>query len=256
MMEFYSASDTYPIKPTDKPINPKVAVSSARISPWLTPLAYFLGHHFLLPFFFGHIKITGQENIPKTGPVILAPTHRARWDSLLLPYAAGRYVTGRDLQFMVTIDECQGLQGWFVRRMGGFPVNPQHPAVATLRHAVEVLHQGQMLVIYPEGDIFRDGKVHQLKPGIARLALSAEFHHPGLGVKIIPVGINYSEPYPSWGADVSIEIGSAINVKDYTNGKVKQNAKRLTEDLTRTLQHLSNQELAVSHHAFAEIPNS
>ena len=106
--------------------------------------------------------------------MILAPTHRARWDSLLLPYATGRCVTGRDLRFMVTIDECQGLQGWFVRRLGGFPVNARHPAVKTLRHAVELLQDKQMLVIYPEGNIFRDGKLHPLKPGIARLALNAE----------------------------------------------------------------------------------
>ncbi|MGH1393813.1 MAG: lysophospholipid acyltransferase family protein [Trichormus sp.] len=251
MMEFYFVSDTCPIKTTDKPINPKVAVSSAKISPWLTPLAYFLGHHFVLPCFFGDIKITGQENIPKSGPVILAPTHRARWDSLLLPYAVGRYVTGRDLQFMVTINECQGLQGWFVRRMGGFAVNPQHPTIATLRHAVEVLEQEQMLVIYPEGNIFRDGKVHQLKPGIARLALSAESHHPQLGVKIIPVGISYSEPYPSWGADVSIKIGSPIHVKDYTNGQPKHNAKRLTQDLTSRLEDLTTitQKATVSSHS-------
>lgn len=256
MMEFYSASDNCSIQTKKNTANSQLAVSEGNISPLLTPMAYFLGHHLLLPLFFGQIQITGQENIPKTGPVILAPTHRARWDSLLLAYAAGRYVTGRDLQFMVTIDECQGLQGWFVRRMGGFPIDTQQPAISTLRHAVEVLQRGQMLVIYPEGDIFRDGKVHTLKPGISRLALSAESYHSGLGVKIIPIGINYSEPYPSWGADVSINIGPAINVKNYTNGKIKQNAKHLTEDLTRSLQNLSSQELAVSHHAFAEIPNS
>ncbi|WP_066424389.1 1-acyl-sn-glycerol-3-phosphate acyltransferase [Anabaena sp. 4-3] len=256
MIDIYSVSHPCTIKPTEKPINSQVAVSSGRISPWLTPLAYFLGYHIVLPGYFGQIQVTGQENLPQSGPVILAPTHRSRWDSILLPYATGRYVTGRDLQFMVTLTECQGLQGWLVRRMGGFPVDTKHPAIATLRHAVEVLHQGQMLVIYPEGNIFRDGKIHPLKPGIARLALSAESHHPGLGVKILPVGINYSQPYPSWGTDVSINIGSAIDVQDYINGQVKQNAKRLTEDLTRSLQQLSTQQLAVSHHALAELPNS
>ncbi|AUT02211.1 1-acyl-sn-glycerol-3-phosphate acyltransferase [Nostoc sp. CENA543] len=256
MMEIYSASDNCPLQAQKTTQKPQITVYEGNISPLLTSTAYFLGYHFLLPFFFGQIQILGQEHIPTTGPVILAPTHRARWDALLLAYAAGRYVTGRDLQFMVTVDECQGLQGWFVRRMGGFPVDTKRPAIATLRHAVEVLQQGKMLVIYPEGNIFRDGKVHTLKPGISRLALSAESYQPGLGVKILPVGINYSEPYPSWGADVTINIGPAINVNDYTIGKAKQNAKQLTEDLTRSLQNLSSPELTVSHHAFAEIPNS
>jgi hypothetical protein len=37
--------------------------------------------------------------------VLLAPTHRARWDALLLPLAAGVRVTGRHCRFMVTLDE-------------------------------------------------------------------------------------------------------------------------------------------------------
>lgn len=230
---------------------------TSQVSPWLSPLAYCLGHHLVLPLFFRQIKISGQENIPTIGPVILAPTHRARWDSLVLPYATGRSSpTGRDLRFMVTITECQGLQGWFVRKMGGYPVDPRHPAIATLRHTVELMLQGEMLVIYPEGGIYRDREVHPLKPGVARLALSAESIHPGLGVKIIPVGINYSHPYPSWGTEVSVLIGKPLKVKDYMHGCLKRDAKWLTGDLTNVLQQLSHQETAIASHPFAQIPNS
>ncbi|MBE9051142.1 1-acyl-sn-glycerol-3-phosphate acyltransferase [Nostocales cyanobacterium LEGE 11386] len=256
MIKFYTANRVCQQILTSTKANTKVAHTTSRVSPWLSPLVYLLGRHFLLPLFFRQIRITGQENIPVSGPVILAPTHRARWDSLLLPYATGRCVTGRDLRFMVTISECQGLQGALVRRMGGFPVDPQHPAITTLRHAVELLQHREMLVIYPEGDIYRDGKLHPLKPGIARLSLIAESSHPGLGVKIIPISINYSQPYPNWGTDVSIQIGEAIKVADYTDGSVKQNAQRLTSDLAKKLQKLSNQESQINSHAFAEIPNS
>ncbi|MBO3460629.1 1-acyl-sn-glycerol-3-phosphate acyltransferase [Aetokthonos hydrillicola CCALA 1050] len=214
---------------------------SSAVSPWFSPLAYFLGRRFLLPFFFGHIEVTGQENLPTTGPVILAPTHRSRWDALVVPYAAGRCVTGRDLQFMVTIDECQGLQGWLIRQMGGFPVDPKHPSINTLRHAVKILHDREMLVIFPEGGIHK-GKLHPLKPGIARLALSAESSYPDLGVKIVPIGINYSQPYPSWGTDVNIHIGTPIKVSDYASGCLKQDAQRLTTDLAKGLQKLSHHE--------------
>lgn len=175
---------------------------------------------------------------------------------MLVPYAAGRCVTGRDLRFMVTISECQGLQGWFVRRLGGFPVDPKRPSITTLRHGVNLLQQKQTLVIFPEGGIYRDGEVHPLKPGIARLALTAESTHPGLGVKIIPININYSEPCPHWGSDVSIQIGSALKVADYTNGCVKQEAKRLTTDLSKMLQQLSHYESEITSHTFAEMPNS
>ncbi|RCJ21116.1 glycerol acyltransferase [Nostoc minutum NIES-26] len=255
-MQFYSSDHTCQETPAPTQVNYQVADTTSRVSPWLSPLAYLLGRHLLLPLFFGRIRITGQKNIPSTGPLILAPTHRARWDALLVPYTATTCAIGKDLRFMVTIDECQGLQGWFVRRLGGFPVNSKHPSITTLRHGVQLLQQGKTLVIFPEGNIYRDGEVHPLKPGIARLSLNAEFSQPGLGVKILPIGINYSQPYPNWGTDVNIHIGNAINVADYTNGSVKQNAKRLTEDLAKVLQQLSNQELVISTHAFAEISNT
>ncbi len=258
MMEFYSADNTCQEKPANTPVprNSHVSTTTSRVSPWLSPLAYLLGRHFLLPLFFRRIKIIGQEHIPTTGPVILAPTHRARWDALLVPYAAVGCITGKDLRFMVTITECQGLQGWFVRRLGGFPVDTKHPSITTLRHGVELLQQKKTLVIFPEGGIYRDGEVHPLKPGIARLALAAESSQPGLGVTVIPISINYSRRYPNWGTDVCIHIAPPIKAIDYTNGCVKHNAKLLTADLAQVLQQLSDQESEISSQAFAEIPNS
>ena len=154
---------------------------------------------------------------------------------------------------MVTSTECRGFQGWFVRRLGGFPINAKHPSITTLRHTVELLQRGEMLVIYPEGGIFRDREVHPLKPGIARLALSAELSHPGLGVKIVPICFNYSHPYPIWGTDVSISIAPSIKVSDYARGCVKQDATRLTDDLAYTLQHLNYQYDDLANTGFVQI---
>ncbi len=253
MMEFDSIFDTGRQKTVNCRVSTNLANTNSRISPWLSSLTYLLAGNILLPFYFSQITIVGQENLPKSGPVILAPTHKARWDSLLLPYATGRCVTGRDLRFMVTSTECRGFQGWFVRRLGGFPVNSQRPSITTLRHTVELLKRGEMLVIYPEGGIFRDREVHPLKPGIGRLALSAESSHPGLGVKIVPISFNYSHPYPNWGTDVSIRIAPAIKVSDYDRGCVKQDAKSLTDDLAHSLQQLNYQYDDLPSSGFVQI---
>ncbi|MBD2196309.1 1-acyl-sn-glycerol-3-phosphate acyltransferase [Calothrix anomala FACHB-343] len=258
MMDIHSATPTSEQKLANTRSHNQVANTTSdtsRVSAWLAPLAYLLGRYFLIPSFFGHIQIIGEENIPETGPMILAPTHRARWDALLVPYAAIACHRKNDLRFMVTSSECKGLQGWFVRRLGGFPVDPKHPSITTLRHGVDLLQQKKTLVIFPEGGIYRDGEVHPLKPGIARLALSAEASQPDLGVKIIPISINYSQSYPNWGTDVIIHIGSPITVADYNHGSLKQNAKSLTSDLTKVLQQLSHQETEIPNHTFAEIPN-
>ncbi|HSM81308.1 MAG TPA: lysophospholipid acyltransferase family protein [Nodosilinea sp.] len=220
-----------------------IAASRSRCSPVLTPLAYFLGQRLVVPAYFGPITITGQAHVPLAGPVILAPTHRARWDSILLPFATGRHITGRDLRFMVTADEVKGLQGWFIRRLGGFAVNVRRPTVASLRHGIELLLGGEMLVIYPEGGIRRDDHIHGLKPGLARLAVQAEAARPGLGVQILPIDIYYGEAYPSWRCPVQMQIGEPLAVAPYLAGQdcpetLKAGAKQLTADLKTRLETL------------------
>jgi len=197
-----------------------------------------LGYYGVLPFYFNHVEVTGQEYLPTNGPVILAPTHRSRWDAILVPYAAGRWVTGRDLRFMVSANEIKGVQGWFIDRMGGFGVNPDHPTIATLRYGVEVLQRGETLVIFPEGGIFKDGQVHALKPGMARLALQAELSKPGLGIKIVPITMRYNPLTPHWRSDVKVAIGSPLAVSDYATGAIKPCASRLTTDLEAAMQAL------------------
>lgn len=203
-------------------------------------MVYWLGQYLVLPSYFGAITITGQQHIPTQGPVILAPTHRARWDSIVLPLAAGRPATGRDLRFMVTDDEVKGLQGWFIRRLGGFPVNVRRPTVASLRHGIELLLNQEMLVIYPEGGIRREDRVHPLKPGLARLAIQAEAAQPGLNVQILPVDLFYGEAYPRWRCPVQIHIGTPIVVNTYLQDSIspealKAGAQQLTMDLQSRL---------------------
>lgn len=217
----------------------------SQLSPWLTPLAYVLGCWVVLPLYF-RINITGQENLPQDGAVILAPTHRSRWDALLVPYATGRNVTGRDVRFMVTSDEVKGIQGWLIQRLGGFPVNPRQPAIASLRYGLEILQNREMLVIFPEGGIFRDRKLHPLKPGLARLALQAEASKPNLAVNIVPIHLDYSQAFPTWGCRVNIQIGKPLRVADYNQGSAKQEAQRLTTDLTTALQQLVGVEVEQS----------
>ena len=69
---------------------------TSRVSPWLSKIVYPIGCYLVLPLFFSKIKVNGIENIPINEPVIVAPTHRSRWDALIVPYAVGRLSSGRD----------------------------------------------------------------------------------------------------------------------------------------------------------------
>ncbi len=232
----------------DSPHNPSTSMMSenhkdqftSRIAPWLIKIVYPLAYYIVMPFYFGKIKITGQENIPKSGPVIVAPTHRSRWDALMVPYATGRWVSGRDPHFMVSANEMRGVQGWFVRRLGGFPVNTQRPGLGALRHSFELLCRGEMVVIFPEGNIFRDRQVHALKPGVARIALEVESAKLDSGLKILPVRIKYSQPFPRRGCQVEVKIGSCLNVAEYSKNSLKKEREKLTADLEFALQQLDS----------------
>lgn len=215
-----------------------------KISPWLTGLAYPLGQYVILPTFFRQLTISGQENIPRTGPLIVAPTHRSRWDAVVVPYATGKLVSGRDVRYMVSVDEMKGFQGWFIRRMGGFPVDTRRPGVSTMRRSVEILCNDEMLVVFPEGGIFRENKVQALKEGIGRIALQAQSQHEGESVKVLPVSVRYSQAIPSWGADVFVDIGKPIDVANYTDIAAKKGAKKLMGDLKIKLKELHEVEIA------------
>jgi len=217
----------------------KPAVTSD-ISPWLTALVYPLGRHVVLPFYFGSIEVVGREHLPTEDcPIVLAPTHRSRWDSLIVPYAAGFDITGRHPRFMVSANEMEGLQGWFMKRLGGFPVDPEQPGISSLRHGVDLLKAGETLVIFPEDNIFRDNQVRSLKPGLARLALQAASSHTNQDIKIVPINIAYAQPIPYRGCDVKINIGSPLSVAAYRTGTSKQQAKKLTAYLEAALQSIA-----------------
>ncbi|MEB3307216.1 MAG: lysophospholipid acyltransferase family protein [Cyanobacteriota bacterium] len=181
------------------------------ISPWLAPLAIVLTQDIALPIWFRSITVLGTGHLPSEGPVLLAPTHKSRWDALLLPYAAGRRVSGRDCRFMVTLDEMQGLQGWLLQRLGCFAVNQNRPSLASLRYALDLLAGGRPLVVFPEGRIRNESDPIRLQQGLARLALMAAGR--GVRVPVVPVGIAYGHPHPRLRDRAALCFGSSLSIE-------------------------------------------
>ena len=226
-------SDNSPLQ-SSKPVQ-------SRVVPWLTKIIYPLGRYIVLPGFFREIEIRGKEYTPHTGAVILAPTHRTRWDALLIAYAIGPYVTGRSSRIMVTTDEMKGIQGWFLRRLGCFEIDTTKPSTAVIRHSIDLLHQGEMLTIFPEGNLIRDGMLHPLKEGLARIATQAVSLKPDLDLKILPINLDYEHPYPKFRDRVTVELGKPLQVNDYQQFSSRTGAKKLHQDLTHALEDLMQQ---------------
>lgn len=215
---------------------------SSNVSPWVTSLLYPLGSRILLPLYFESIQVSGQQYLPGSGPLLIAPTHRSRWDGIVIGHCLGRPATGRNPRYMVSINEMTGFQGWLIRQFGGFAVDPDAPSISALRHGVELLLDEQPLVIFGEGDIFHKRAVDYIKPGLARIALQAQkkvLRQPYCkSVKILPVGLYYSDPSPTKGCSVDVRFGPTLDVQSYLDLSSKQAATQLTIDLKAVLNDL------------------
>lgn len=205
--------------------------NSAQVDPWLY-WSLFPFHRALIHLYFGEITIKGQEHLPEKGPVILASKHFSRWDPLLLAL-----LSTEPLRFMTRADQMTGIQGWIVKRLGGFSVNPDRPTISSLRSAIDLIHSGKKLVIFPEGKIVRDQPLQPLQLGLARLVMQAEAtSERPLSVPVIPIALHYS-PTASPKAKVFVHINQPLYAEQYRQVNDKQTARTFTEAIQSRILH-------------------
>jgi len=191
------------------------------INPVLGFLAMFITQDIVIKVFFSEITIINKSfSIPKNSSIILAPTHRSRWDGLILTKAMGRRVTSNDCRFMVTNSEMKGIQGWFLKRLGCFSIDQLSPSLSVLRYAVNLIVKKNQLVVFPEGKINKYGKKLTLKEGLYRLALMAA--KKTNSIFIIPIGIAYSQVSPKIRGTASLYFGDPMLVNKNSNLSIKE----------------------------------
>ena len=213
----------------------KKSTNICSINPLLGFLAMFVTQDIVIKFFFSEIKIINKSfSIPKDSSIILAPTHRSRWDGLVLTKAIGRRVTNKDCRFMVTKSEMKGLQGWFLKRLGCFSIDQLSPSPSVLRYAVNLILNKNQLVVFPEGKINKYGKKLILKEGLYRLALLAA--KKTNSIFIIPIGIAYSRVPPKIRGKVTLCFGEPLLVNKSSNLSIKG----FNEILHKRMQNAEN----------------
>lgn len=106
------------------------------------------------------IRVEGVENVPNGG-FILCCNHRSNIDPFLLGVTLKQ-----QLRFMAKIELFRiPLVNWFVRKVGAFPVNRGTGDTSAIDTAVQLVNDGQVLVIFPEGTRSLDGKLLRIKSG-------------------------------------------------------------------------------------------
>jgi len=132
---------------------------------------------------------------------------------------------------MVTKSEMQGIQGWFLKRLGCFSINQLSPSLSALRYAIDLIEKGEQLVVFPEGKINKYGKKLVLKEGLYRLAKLAA--KKSTSVIIIPIGIAYSKIPPNFRGEFCLSFGNPIPINDYSNFTIKEFNTLLNEKMTQ-----------------------
>ncbi|MBI3790592.1 MAG: MFS transporter [Gemmatimonadetes bacterium] len=170
-------------------------------------------------------RVTGDEHIPATGAAIIACNHVSFVDAVLLMAASPRPVRFlMDHQiFKVPV------LGWLFRLAKAIPVAPQKEDPATYEaafaEAAKVLAEGDLLGIFPEGGITRDGQLQPFRPGIMKILETTP-------VPVVPValvnlwGSFFSRAEPTgamtkpfrrgWFSRVGLNAGAPIAAKDVT----------------------------------------
>ena len=189
----------------------------------------------------------GVDNVPASGPVLLASNHLSFFDSVVIPVIAPRKVVflAKDDYFNGTGLRGRAQRAWF-EGLGMVPVDRDdtRAALDSLDIALEVLGRGEAFGLYPEGTRSRDGRLYRGKVGVAQLALQS-------GAPIVPVGLIGTDKLQPVGstmpklAKVTIRFGEPIRVTGEYDGVAPGRARReITDRVMTAIQALSGQEEA------------
>jgi 1-acyl-sn-glycerol-3-phosphate acyltransferase len=185
--------------------------------------------------------VTGLDQLPATGPVILAANHLSVVDSILLPCVVPRHVyflaKNEYFQSLHMRTLMYGLNQIPVDRSGG------RASLMALDAALPVLRSGKVLGIFPEGTRSPDGRLYRGRPGVAKLALDA-------GATLIPVGLvgtDRIQPIgarlPTVGPRTQVRIGKPMDLSPWQDATVDSRLLReITAALMAEIQALTGQE--------------
>lgn len=150
------------------------------------------------------LRAIGLENVPRSGPLVLAPNHFSQMDHFFV----GAYLRRR-VRFMAKSQMFGPPVLTYIYKHGGvFPIRRGHRDEEAFKTAYTILDQEGMLLVYAEGGRSRSQSMGEPKPGIGRIALES-------GVPIVPVAIHGSASVRGWKRlrfpRVTVQFGEPID---------------------------------------------
>ena len=187
------------------------------------------------------VRVEGLENVPTDGPAIISPNHRSFFDSPLVMSMSPRPVV-----FLGKAEYMDSASTKYLfPALGMVPIkrDVKKASMAALQTAAELLRDGLLVGIYPEGTRSRDGLLHRGHAGVAHLAVMTD-------APIIPVGIIGTERVQPIGArgprpfqpPVTIRFGEPIDPTDYRYGGSRKRRQQMVDDVMASIAAMTDQQ--------------
>ena len=172
------------------------------------------------------VRVEGQERVPRTGPLIVAPTHESFLDPMIvgayLPRGL-RYMARRTLFVKVREDGSERrrvLASAFARWAYVIELDREGADRDAVRKCVDALAEGDAVLIFPEGTRSLDGQVQEFRAGVALIALRS-------GAPVLPISIEGSRrvwgkgrKFPRFGAGpVRLVFGEPVKYERPTRAE-------------------------------------
>lgn len=200
-------------------------------------LILYLPAKFLFKILF-NFRVIGQENIPLTGGVLIASNHQSYADPPVIGSALPRqaYFVGKEQLFN------HFFLGWFLRKMQVFPIKRTGVNPQIFRDVWNLLEEGKVVVLFPEGQRSFDGKLQPAKPGIGMMICKAIEKCPQ--IKLIPSKILGTDKVLPRGAkwiklhNVEVRFGKPIDVQQFANLSSKEKYQAIADTVMEKIGQL------------------
>ena len=156
----------------------------------------------------GRVHVEGLHHVPRSGGALLVGNHVGTID----PPLTGSLIRRLDVHYMAKSEAFADPRvRWIFRGFNAFPVVRGSADRTALRHTLELLHDGHIVLVYPEGSRSPDGHLHEPQAGVGFLARHG-------AVPVIPVAVWGTENVLPAGtkrinrADVHVRYGTPVTL--------------------------------------------
>ena len=207
--------------------------------------------------YFRSIHVRNAELVPTDMPLVIVANHPS---SFMDPLVVGAYIRQKLFFIAKGVLFNNKILRWIFNMMHVIPVyrpfeTPElmYKNEQTFRHCYELLAKKGVIMIFPEGISETVRRLRKFKTGPARIALGAEKENNfELGVAIVPVGINYSNPH-RFQSDLFVNFSKPIDISQFFDLYKKDEFKAVRSLTDLIKERIATHTIDIENEALDEL---